>query len=276
VTPRAPRAPRPAATRTRRPPDRRTQPPRPAAVGLGGDQVEGRQAVLELLRANARPVRRVLISESLDPAPILDEIETMARRRHVPITYTSAGKLDREALTEGHQGVIARAASIRPIELDDVASDPHALLLVCDGITDPRNLGAMLRSADGAGVTGVVLPRHRSARLTPAVTKTAAGAIEYLRFAHVGGIASAVDRLNRVGVLTVGLAGEAKDSLYVADIGSGPTALVVGGEGDGLSPLVRKRCALVVSIPQRGSLTSLNASAAVSVALYEVARRRGR
>jgi 23S rRNA (guanosine2251-2'-O)-methyltransferase len=243
---------------------------------LGGDQVEGRQSVLELLRAERRPVRRVLMSDSLDSADILNEIEVLARRRHAPITYVSAAKLDREAMTEGHQGVIAHAAPITPAELDDLAVRENALLLVCDGITDPRNLGAMLRSAEGAGVTGIVMPRHRAARLTPAVTKTAAGAIEYLEFAHVGGIASAVDRLNKIGVVTVGLAGESKTVLYDIDLAGSPVALVVGGEQDGLSPLVRKRCAHVVSLPQRGTLSSLNASAAVSVALYEMARQRSR
>jgi len=149
----------------------------------------------------------------------------------------------------------------------------HPFLLVADGVTDPRNLGAMLRSADGAGVTGVVLPRHRSARISPTVTKTAAGAIEYLTFCDVGGVPSALEQLNKAGVLTVGLAGEAPDSLYDVDL-SGPVALVVGGEEKGLAPLTRKRCARVVSIPQMGRIGSLNAGVAVSVAAFEVARQR--
>ena len=147
-------------------------------------------------------------------------------------------------------------------------------LLVCDGVTDPRNLGAMLRSADGAGVTGVVVPRHRSARISPTVTKTAAGAIEYLTFCDVGGVPSAIDQLNKSDVLTVGLAGDASDSLYDLDLGSGPVALIVGGEEKGLSALTRKRCATVVSIPQLGRISSLNAGVAVSVAAFEVARQR--
>jgi len=110
-------------------------------------------------------------------------------------------------------------------------------------VTDPRNLGAMLRSADGAGVTGVVVPRHRSARISPTVTKTAAGAIEYLTFSDVGGVPSAIDQMNKAGVLTVGLAGESKDSLYDLDLGSVPVALIVGGEEKGLATLTRKRCA---------------------------------
>jgi len=146
--------------------------------------------------------------------------------------------------------------------------------LVCDGVTDPRNLGAMLRSAEGAGVTGIIVPRHRSARISPTVTKTAAGAIEYLTFCDVGGIPTTIDELNRAGVLTVGLAGEVKESLYDLELGSGPVALVVGGEEKGLSALTRKRCATVVSIPQLGRISSLNAGVAVSVAAFEVARQR--
>jgi 23S rRNA (guanosine2251-2'-O)-methyltransferase len=132
----------------------------------------------------------------------------------------------------------------------------------------------MLRSADGAGVTGVVMPRHRSARISPTVTKTAAGAIEYLTFCDVGGIPSAIDQLNKSDLLTVGLAGDAKDSLYDLDLGSVAVALIVGGEEKGLSSLTRKRCATVVSIPQLGRISSLNAGVAVSVAAFEVARQR--
>jgi 23S rRNA (guanosine2251-2'-O)-methyltransferase len=123
-------------------------------------------------------------------------------------------------------------------------------------------------------VTGVVVPRHRSARISPTVTKTAAGAIEYLTFCDVGGVPSAIDQLNKTDVLTVGLAGDAKDSLYDLDLGSGPVALIVGGEEKGLSSLTRKRCATVVSIPQLGRISSLNAGVAVSVAAFEVARQR--
>jgi len=169
---------------------------------------------------------------------------------------------------------MALANALDTVNLDDLLSVKKPFLLVCDGVTDPRNLGAMLRSADGAGVTGVVVPRHRSARISPTVTKTAAGAIEYLTFCDVGGVPSAIDQLNKAEVLTVGLAGDAKDSLYDLDLGSGPVALIVGGEEKGLSSLTRKRCATVVSIPQLGRISSLNAGVAVSVAAFEVARQR--
>lgn len=246
----------------------------PRTEGVGGDQVEGRRAVLELLEARRRTVRAVYVADGQEPSAILDEIEALAQRRRVPLHLVSRARLDKMATTEGHQGVLAHAAPIETVGLETLWGDPRAFLLVCDGVTDPRNLGAMLRSADGAGVTGVVLARHRSARVSPTVAKTAAGAIEYLRFSDVGGIPSAVDQLNRNGVLTIGLAGESTASLYDLDLASTPVALVVGSEEKGLSPLTRKRCGVVVAIPQVGHLSSLNAGVALSVAAFEVARQR--
>ena len=147
-------------------------------------------------------------------------------------------------------------------------------MLVAAGITDPRNLGALLRSAECAGVNGVVLPRHRSARLSPTVAKTAAGAIEHLRFAVVGGIPAALSQMTELGVWSVGLAGESPQSLYDLPLGDGPIALVVGSEDKGLAPLVRRRCDAVASIPQHGKLPSLNVGVAGAVACFEVARQR--
>lgn len=242
--------------------------------GLGGEQVEGRHAVLELLKARRRPIHKIFVADAQDPSDVLDAIEREAQRQRVPVQVVSMTRLDREARTEGHQGVMAIASRLETVALDALLEDPNPFLLVCDGVTDPRNLGAMLRSADGAGVTGVVVPRHRSARISPTVTKTAAGAVEYLTFCDVGGIPTAIDQLNKAGVLTVGLAGESKSSLYELDLGSTPVALVVGGEEKGLAPLTRKRCEAVVSIPQLGKISSLNAGVAVSVAAFEVARQR--
>jgi 23S rRNA (guanosine2251-2'-O)-methyltransferase len=230
--------------------------------------------VLELLRAKRRNVKKIFIAENQDASDVLDAIEIEAQRQRIPVSMISMTRLDREAKTEGHQGVMALAQPLNTVMLEELLRVPKPFLLVCDGVTDPRNLGAMLRSAEGAGVTGVIVPRHRSARISPSVTKTAAGAIEYLNFCDVGGVPAAIDQLNRAGVLTVGLAGESKDSLYELDLGSGPVAIVVGGEEKGLSSLTRKRCATVVSIPQIGRISSLNAGVAVSIAAFEVARQR--
>ncbi|HEY7931207.1 MAG TPA: 23S rRNA (guanosine(2251)-2'-O)-methyltransferase RlmB [Acidimicrobiales bacterium] len=246
----------------------------PKREGLGGEQVEGRHAVLELLKARRRTISRIFIADAQDAADTLDAIEFEARRQRVPVQIVSMARLDREARTEGHQGVMALASRLEGVTLESLLEVKNPFLLVCDGVTDPRNLGSMLRSAEGAGVTGVVLPRHRSARVTPTVTKTAAGAVEYLTFCDVGGVPTAIDQLNRANVLTVGLAGESTDSLYDLDLGAGPVALIVGGEEKGLAPLTRKRCAAVVSIPQLGKISSLNAGVAVSIAAFEVARQR--
>jgi len=254
-------------TGTRRNPTREKE-------GLGGEQVEGRQAVLELLKARRRTIQKIYVADQQDSSEILDEIEREAQRQRVPIQIIAMARLDREARTEGHQGVVAFCSRLDSVSLDVLLEHKHPFLLVCDGVTDPRNLGAMLRSADGAGVTGVVVPRHRAARISPSVTKTAAGAIEYLTFSDVGGIPAAIDQMNKAGVLTVGLAGESKDSIYDLDLGSIPVAIVVGGEEKGLAALTRKRCQAVVSIPQLGKISSLNASVALSIAAFEVARQR--
>jgi 23S rRNA (guanosine2251-2'-O)-methyltransferase len=240
--------------------------------------VEGRRAVLELLAAGRRPVRELWVADGQDPSAQLDEIEALAARRRVRVETVSRGRLDAEARTDAPQGVLARAKPIEPVSLDDLCrAGPRgtaAFLLVVAGVTDPRNLGALLRSAECAGVTGVVLPRHRSAHLSPTVTKVAAGAIEHLAFSLVGGVPAALGQLVTAGVWSVGLAGEADRSLYDLPLGDGPVALVVGSEGRGLAPLVRRRCDEVVAIPQHGTVPSLNVGVAGAVACFEVARQR--
>ncbi|HEY1733212.1 MAG TPA: RNA methyltransferase substrate-binding domain-containing protein, partial [Acidimicrobiales bacterium] len=148
---------------------------------LGGDQIEGRRAVLELLSAGRRPVRQLWLADGQDPSEQLDRIEALAVRRRVRVETVSRGRLDAEARTDAPQGVLARAKPIEPVSLDDLCAPGRGgvapFLLVVAGVTDPRNLGALLRSAECAGVTGVVLPRHRSAHLSPTVAKVAAGAI---------------------------------------------------------------------------------------------------
>ncbi len=247
------------------------------AADLGGDQVEGRRAVLALLAANRRPVRSLWLAEGLDPSPQLDEIEALAARRHVRVETVPRSRLAAAARTDAPQGVLARAAPVDPVPLETLVAAEGAagaFLLVVAGVTDPHNLGGLLRSAECAGVTGVVLPRHRAAHLSPTVAKVAAGAIEHLDFSLVGGIPSALERLSSLGVWTLGLAAEGAVSLYDAPAVTGPVALVVGGEERGLAPLVRRRCDELVSIPQHGAIESLNVAAATAVACFEVARRR--
>ena len=249
----------------------------PRAQGLGGDQVEGRNAVIELLQARTRPTNRVLMAAELDPSEQLDRIEALCREVRVPLEVVSRARLDREAATESHQGVVAYTMPLKDHELDELLGQGtgHPFLLVCDGLTDPHNLGSLLRTAECAGVTGILLPRHRSARVSPTVTKVAAGAIEHLNFCSVAGVPSVLERLAKSGVEVVGLAGEAQRSLFSLDLRDRPVALVVGSEDKGLASLSRKRCTELASIPQAGKTESLNASVAGAVAIYEVARQRG-
>jgi 23S rRNA (guanosine2251-2'-O)-methyltransferase len=234
--------------------------------------------VLELLSVGRRTVRKILLAEEQDPSPMLDRIEELAGKLRVPVETVPRPRLDAQARTEAPQGVLALARPIEEMSLEDLCAPGKKgrppFLLVAAGITDPRNLGALLRSAECAGVTGVVLPRHRSARLSPTVAKTAAGAIEHLGFAVVGGIPAALSVMSDLGVWTVGLAGESDRSLYELPLGEGPVALVVGSEEKGLAPLVRRHCDAVVAIPQHGSLPSLNVGVAGAVACFEVARQR--
>lgn len=250
------------------------------AKGLGGEQVEGRQAVRELLLAGRRKTLEVLFSGGLDDAPILDDIIDLADENKVPMREVSRNRFDALARTEASQGVIAMAQPVPEEELDELARSPKSgkapapFLLAVDGVTDPGNLGALLRSAECAGVSGVVLPRHRSAHLTPTVTKAAAGAIEHLPMALVGGLPAALARLTELGVWVVGLDSAAADSLFVLKVAAEPVVLVMGSEGRGLTRLVGQRCDTLVSIPLHGSLGSLNVSAAGALACYEIARRR--
>ena len=245
---------------------------------LGGEQVEGRHAVFELLLAGARRTREVLFAGDLDPAPILDDIIDLADELKVPIREISRGKFEALARTDAPQGVIAMAAPLRSFDIDELAQPTAdgapAFLLALDGVTDPGNLGALLRSAECAGVSGVVLPRHRAAHVTPTVTKSGAGAIERLRMTTVPGLPAALRRLGELGVWSVGLDGAADQSLFELSVADQPVVLVLGAEGTGLSQLVRKRCDTLVSIPLRGRLNSLNVSVAGALACYEVTRRR--
>lgn len=234
----------------------------------------------ELLLAGRRRAREVVLAVDVDAAPILDDIVDLADEHRVTIRRISRGKFDSLTRTESAQGVFAVAAPLEPATLEDLVEPSEArsgtrpFLLLLDGVTDPGNLGAVLRTAECAGVTGVVLPRHRAAHVTPTVTKAAAGAIEHLPMAVVAGLPAAMRTLSDRGVWTVGLDAGGATSLYDIAVADEPLALVLGAEGPGLSRLVRERCDAVVSIPVDGVLGSLNVSAAAAVACFEIARRR--
>lgn len=222
-------------------------------------------------------MREVLVAADQDDVTLLQEIVDLALEEGVSVREVSRKRLFADAHTEAPQGVVAKAAPLSETELDDLIVPEGAampFLVALDGVTDPGNLGALLRSAECAGVTGVILPRHRATHVTPTVTKAAAGAIEYLPMAVVGGLPSALLRVRDQGVPVVGLDAAGDRSLFDLDIADGPVCLVLGAEGRGLSRLVRQRCDQLASIPLLGSLDSLNVSAAGALACYEVARRR--
>jgi len=234
--------------------------------------------VRELLAAGRRPVRDVWVSETLDEGPLVAEILELADAGGITLRRVPRSRLDAEARTDAAQGVLAHARPLAPTDLADLCErrgqEPVPFLVVLDGVTDPQNVGAILRTAEIAGATGIVLPKHRSAHITPTVAKAAAGAIEYLRFAVVPGIPAALSALGELGVWTVGLDSEAERPVWQLDLATQPIALVLGAEGSGLSRLARARCDVVVGIPQRGRISSLNVAAAAAIAALEISRRR--
>ena len=265
----------------RRPPDRRQsergrEPARTKGSGRDdrGQQIEGRRAVRELLVAGRRKVHELLLSTGADDTPELAELEALARDVGVRVKQVPPDQIERRARTNAPQGVIAFAAPVPAADLDDLLGDPGAFLVALDGVTDPQNLGAVMRSAETAGATGVVLATHRAAGLTPAVAKAAAGALEHLPVAFVSGVPGALDRAKRAGVWCVGLDADGDQSLFDLSVADAPLVLVLGAEGRGLSRLARARCDVIASIPMHGHIESLNVSAAAAVACTEIARRR--
>jgi 23S rRNA (guanosine2251-2'-O)-methyltransferase len=251
---------------------------RPRRTELGGEQVEGRQAVAELLAAGRRGVIDVWLAQDVQAAPILDRIQALATEARVPLKRVSRTRLDAEAATDAPQGVLAHARPLPEADFDEMCrsvAGPKPFLLAVDGVTDPHNLGALLRSAEAAGATGAVLARHRAVHVTPTVAKAAAGAIEHVPIAVVAGMPAGLARAKELGCWVVGLAGDGDQSLFDGlPVADEAIVVVVGAEGAGLSRLARARCDLVVRIPMRGRLGSLNVSAAGALALFEVSRRR--
>ena len=244
---------------------------------MGGDQIEGRQAVRELLVAGRRRVREVLMTAELEPAPILDDIIELAEARRVPVRKIGRSKFDTLTVTVASQGVLARAMPLEEHDLDTMCKRRNGVapfLVALDGVTDPQNLGAVLRAAECAGVTGVILPRHRAVHITPTAAKAAAGAIEYLPMTLVGGLPSTLAKLTDQGFWVVGLDGSAERPLDDYPVADEPLVLVLGAEGEGLSRLVRERCSALAVLPMAGRLNSLNVAAAAAIACFDVARRR--
>lgn len=247
---------------------------------LGGRQVEGRQAVRELLLAQRRRVHEIWISSDLEGSDSVDDIVTLAAAERVAVSYVARKRLESEARSEAPQGVLAKAAPIPEAALHDfLGTRPNgagSFLVAVDGVTDPGNLGAIIRSCDGSGVDAVVLPRHRAVHVTPTVAKASAGAVEYLPMALVSGLPSALQEMRDAGIWIIGCDDAADRSLFELEqnYSTDGVCIVMGAEGAGLSRLVRERCDLIVSIPMRGHVGSLNVSAATALATYEISRQR--
>ena len=246
--------------------------------GLGGEQIEGRQAVRELLLGSRRRVHEIWIANDIDSSPVIDDILEIARDQRVQVLNVSRREIEREARSEAPQGVLAKAAPLEETLLADLLVAPRdkpLLLVAIDGVTDPGNLGAILRCCDGAGVDAVILPRHRAVHITPTVAKSSAGAIEYLNMCVVGGLPSALSEMKTAGVVVVGLDDSAEKSIFeLGAVAVDSICLVLGAEGSGLSRLVRERCDSLANIPMLGSLSSLNVSVAAALATYEIVRTR--
>ena len=239
----------------------------------------GRKPILETLHST-RQVKRILLAEGQREAPALASILQEAEQRHIPVEVVPRARLDSISHGAVHQGCIALVEERKYATVDDILAyaarqNEAPFLLLLDAIQDVNNLGSLIRTAEAAGVHGVILPEHRAADVNATVVKTSAGATEHLLIAQVTNLTHTIDYLKKQNIWVVGLAGEAKTLYHQANL-TGPLALVVGNEGKGISRLVREHCDLLVRLPMHGHINSLNAAVAGSIAVYEALRQRER
>ena len=257
----------------RRPPVRRAQEPAENAENM----LEGRNAVQEALAAG-RPIDKLYIAAG-ETDRALARLAAMAREAGAAVVETDRRKLDQLSATGAHQGVIAMVAAHAYATVEEILENAKnrgeaPLIVICDELSDPHNLGAILRSAECAGAHGVIIPKRRSAGLTAIVAKTSAGAVSYIPVARVPNIPALLKDLKKQGVWVFGTAADGNTALYQADL-KGPAAIVIGSEGTGMTRLAAENCDFLVSIPMKGKISSLNASAAAAILLYEAVRQRG-
>jgi len=234
----------------------------------------GVMPVIEALRSGSRRIERIVIAEGAKIERLSEVIEA-ARKAGIPVRREPRAALDRLSNRANHQGVIAIAAAARYADEDDILESisPQSLFVLLDSVEDPRNLGAIIRTAECAGATAVIIPERRAAHITEVAAKASAGATEYIPVVRVTNLGSFIERLKKQNVWVVGVERDG-DMVYTKYDYSGATALVFGSEGEGLHRLVRERCDTLVSIPMRGRITSLNVSVAVGVVLFEALRQR--
>lgn len=242
------------------------------------DVLYGRNAVAEAMRAGRRKARRLLLAEGSEEHKTVSDLAGLAASKGVDVEYLSRAELERRAPGVNHQGAVLEVGPYPYADYDDLLAqtrdNPNALLLVLDSLQDPQNLGTLLRTAEAAGVTGIVIPEHRAVQVTPAVVNASAGAVEHLPVAMVTNLVRAVEQAKEAGAWAV--AAEAVPDAVLpsaADL-TGPLVLVIGSEGQGVGRLLRETCDLTVRIPLVGKVGSLNAATAGSILLYEVVRQR--
>ena len=259
----------------KRPSVDRNAPATPRREALG-EYIEGRNAVLEALRAG-RPLNKLFVAKGEGDGTIR-MIVAMAKEAGTVVVETDRRRLDAMSETGAHQGIVADVAvkeycSVRDI-LDIAAQrGEQPFIVICDEVSDSHNLGAIIRTAEAAGVHGIIIPKRRSAGLSAVISKTSAGAIEYMAVARVANLTSAIKELKDNGVWIYGTAADGQADIWHTDL-RGPVALVIGSEGDGMRRLVSENCDFCVSIPMKGSISSLNASASAAIIIYEALRQR--
>lgn len=240
--------------------------------------IEGRNPVLEALKAG-RPIGKILLAKTSERHGVIAEILHLSREKGVPVEYVERQAIARLTQTGASQGIIALTTAKEYADLDELLAIPGekkqpALFIILDGIEDPHNLGAILRTADAAGVHGVIIRERRAVGLTPVVEKASAGALEYVPVARVANISQTIETLKKQNIWVTGI-DQSGDKGYTRIDYKIPTAIVIGGEGKGISDLVKKNCDFLARIPMKGRISSLNASVAAGVVMYEVVRQRG-
>ncbi len=239
------------------------------------DIIEGRNPVMEALKSE-REIEKILVAKGANQGSI-KKIIAMAKDKGIPVQYVEKQFLDRQAATGAHQGVMAYASAYEYSELEDIVFKAQAkkedlFIIILDGIEDPHNLGAIIRTADAAGSHGVIIPKRNAAGLTSAAVKASAGAVEYVPVVRVSNIVQTIQKLKDLGVW-IAAADMEGDELFSSNM-TGKIALVIGSEGKGISRLIKETCDFAVKLPMYGKIESLNASAAAAVIMYEVVRQR--
>lgn len=239
--------------------------------------VFGRNSVIELINSD-RTINKLFIQKG-EARGSIGKVIDLAKRKKIVISEVQKAKLDEMTDNQNHQGVVAVTSPYKYCEIDDilnVAKDKgeEPFIIIADGIEDPHNLGAMIRTAECMGVHGIIIPKRRAVAVTNTVAKVAAGALEYMKIARVNNINDSIEELKENGVWIVGTDAAGKDFLTDVDM-KGSIAVVIGSEGEGMSNLTKKRCDFLAKIPMKGNITSLNASVTCGMVIYEVARQRG-